>query len=525
MFLHSNLTTRRKFLERSLWGFGSAFVVPSLLASCTDHIIDPTNPNPPDVNPPLVGADDYDWNDQIKSLILLGLTTAVPEGGEILGFFVETFWPSSGDDVWSQVREQVEALIDEKIADDVYGRVSANLDGLKNVIINYTNAINNQGDIKTNWVDLRNDFSLYQPNFQQTGDEVLLLPLFAHFANMYLATLRDAVIHGSEWGMAPGDVAQAQSDLTQKITEFTTYTANWYSSHASDLLSKTPENNNTNQPFFAVNTYERQMTLSVLHFMDTWQYYDISRFPNGAVDSSGTPINLFYREIYSDPYGNTRNGNGGPTGHPLTLPQQAATQRPTQITVWSGSRIDAVQLTYPANGGPGGVTQTPRMGDPIGGSNAGNTFTNSPDNPIIQAQVSYDYYEKNVNNQSQAIGTMFFTFSDKTNTHQMGSSVGYYKSGVVGYTNHALSSIYSPGYNTQYGNSANCIVFGFMYWLSPTATLGALRSNYVTNPIERSLADFAKAFPKLAIPAGLISEELKAARKAHWASIKARAKK
>ena len=41
MFLQTNVHSRRQFLERSMLGFGSAFVLPSLLASCTDHLVPP----------------------------------------------------------------------------------------------------------------------------------------------------------------------------------------------------------------------------------------------------------------------------------------------------------------------------------------------------------------------------------------------------------------------------------------------------------------------------------------------------
>ena len=53
MSSQTSLTTRRQFLQRTTWGFGSAFVLPSLLQSCMqDHVI--PDPVPPirDLPPP-----------------------------------------------------------------------------------------------------------------------------------------------------------------------------------------------------------------------------------------------------------------------------------------------------------------------------------------------------------------------------------------------------------------------------------------------------------------------------------------
>lgn len=98
--------------------------------------------------------------------------------------------------------------------------------------------------------------------------------------------------------------------------------------------------------------------------------------------------------------------------------------------------------------------------------------------------------------------------------------------GWVGYTGMALSSIYIGGTVKIFNNDtpANCIVVGFKHWDSPTLALRVARSHYVTSPREKSMADLVKAFPGVAIPAGLI-EEAKAERLAHWARIEASANK
>lgn len=453
MASQTTLTTRRQFLNRSAWGFGSAFILPSLLQSCMrDHIIpDPSNP----VNPPKLGDGFEDLNNDTKIAITTALQL-VPDVGGFVSALIDIIWPGSGNGPWDTVRSQVEALVDQKLADDDYNRVTGNLAGLSTVIENYKTQVKLNADIKTYWIDAYDDFDLYQPNFQQKNDEVLLLPLFAQFANLYLSLLRDAVKFGASWGMTDGEIQTYATKLTDKINEFTTYANTWYTNGRAPKL-QIPRDDAKVEPFRSTNAYDRYMTMGVLDFMDAWPYYDLTKYPNGSQNSDGTNIPLFTREIYSDPFGNRVNVDKYPPN--FALPSEA-TQFPTQLTVWGNKDIGAVQLTYPAGGGPGGATTTPRMGDQTSGNP--NTFYPSANQPIQLASVSYDYTRENTS--TMVINTLQFTLSYDGNTPnrtpQLGQALGQFKVDVW-YLNYALSSIYIDGVDDTLQQYANCIVFGF----------------------------------------------------------------
>jgi hypothetical protein len=251
------------------------------------------------------------------------------------------------------------------------------------------------------------------------------------------------------------------------------------------------------------------MTLSVTDFMHIWPYYDVTLYP------TGTKVALT-REVYSDPHGTTDNSH---PNAPLALRKPEPTQFPTQVVVWGWDLIDAAMVTYPAGSGPGGVTQTPRMGNANGGSNQpphGNIFNISPGNPIVQARVTY----------GDIVNSMQFKFHDGTLSNVLGGRVesGSNDTGLMGIANHALSSLHIHGYSDAYGGAADCVVFGYKYWISPAATINALRALYVRSPKERSSADVLKAYDHLALPADLITEDLKTTRQAYWEYIAARAK-
>jgi hypothetical protein len=499
MSLQTVMQNRRKFLEHSLLGAGGVLFLPVLVGSCTDHRI-------PDPGTPIMPITDmtFDWNDDAKIVVKTGLEM-IPEAGEILGGLVDIFWPNTKVDVWGEVKTQLETYVNQKISDLVYLQVSEDLAGLKNSTLLYLQEVKtgNSNDIKTQWLITRNSFAEALPHFQSAGNELPLLGLFGQFANMYLAILRDGVAFGKSWGRTDTDQKQDITDLKTAITDYTNYTTTWYNNGRTNVQKATKADNHLCQPFRSVNEYDRPMVLKVLDFMDTWPYYDVTLYPAGTTVVST-------RETYSDPY-----GTGDDSGNIVIA--SPPTQFPTQLSVWGWDRIDAVQLTYPAGSGPGGVTQTARMGDSGGGSNQpphGGVFKLSENNPIIQAKVTF----------SDCVNAFHFVFNDKTITNKLG---GNYPEGTdsvwEGLTTGCLSSIHINGVS-RFKQSADCVVFGFKFWVSPSATLRAISAIYVKSPKERSAAEFAKAFPNLAVSANLITEELKAARRVYWAYVKTHVK-
>ena len=96
MFLETRRMTRKQFLQRSAWGFGSAFILPSLLQSCMrDHDIPPPGG---DGDHPLFDLQ-FSWNDDAK-IAVTSLIEMIPEAGDILGGLVDILWPSDQTDVW-----------------------------------------------------------------------------------------------------------------------------------------------------------------------------------------------------------------------------------------------------------------------------------------------------------------------------------------------------------------------------------------------------------------------------------------
>ncbi|EAR54925.1 Twin-arginine translocation pathway signal [Photobacterium sp. SKA34] len=54
----------------------------------------------------------------------------IPEVGGVVSFVVRLLWPSPKQDVWGQIKDKVEELIDKKLDDEAFARVSTIVSGM-----------------------------------------------------------------------------------------------------------------------------------------------------------------------------------------------------------------------------------------------------------------------------------------------------------------------------------------------------------------------------------------------------------
>jgi hypothetical protein len=405
------------------------------------------------------------WNNAAKTIIA-NVIGQIPVVGTLYSALVYIFWPQTGYDVWSAIKDQVEQLIDQKMDAHVFQTVQDDLTGLSNVLNNYGTAIQS-GDpnaISTNWIAVNNDFDLFRPHFQSTGYELLLLPLFAQFANLHLAILRDGALHGADWGWNEQYQQSVAVDLTDSISAYATYANDTYLNHYNDLADNTGANYHECEPFRTLNGFKRQMTLSVLDFAQLWQYFDSTQYPG--------PIDVYLgREIYSDPVGTCDNSGV------IVLPSPP-TEPISQFTVWGSNMIYGAQVTYPTGGGPGGITDTGRMGAQSDGYKY--TFDVSTTNPATLVNGF-------AGNVPQAMG---IAFKDGTYTGLMGGSWSGGDFFQFWYFGNVLSSIHINGISNYYA-CADSFVFGFKLEQSQTANVDALRTRYITSPLDVTVDDLA----------------------------------
>ncbi len=213
------------------------------------------------------------WNEIALKAITTGLGE-IPEIGGILGDLFNAFWPASGPDVWSEIQQNVQNLINQSLTQAQYQEVQTKLgvasqnSGLVGVLNDYLGAVNpnpnqnNGQDPEQTWNSANVTFIAAQSAFQQTGAEVLLLPLFGPFANMHLSLLRDGVVRG--W--------VKDSELHERIVSYTTWAQTYYQQgYTARQQSSTGFND--------LNHYVQQMQFGVMNFAATWPYFDTTQYP------------------------------------------------------------------------------------------------------------------------------------------------------------------------------------------------------------------------------------------------------
>ncbi len=434
-----------------------------------------------------VPTDITDWSNTAMNLIAstLGL---IPEVGSLLSGLVYILWPSDQEDVWDEIKDQVQALVQQDLTQLVENLEAQTLQGLKGSIQEYQDALttNDPSNISQNWTSAKLNFVQQMPQFKTPGYEVALLPYYAQAVNLYLALLRDGVLHGKDWGWTDADVAVATKEMNQVIQDAcqwvdTTFgqeygrLTNWFvlaqdtyvqfCNAGNDPVNYSLGVHHNVTAWNVQNNFLTWMTLKVLDFRNLWPY-----FTSGQADA------VLQREIYSAACGSS-DYNSIPIRPWWSLNPWAPTQPLTTIEVFAADRINGVRLTYPSGGGPGGQTQV------VGGALTGDTHVTvaTATNPLLAVSVSF----------GDIVGALQFDLSDGTfkniGRDNPPSKNTWYLPAPSG---EIVSSIYIHG-TSEFYQSADLIILGYQYQQKATADLTALRHLYVVSPSQIDLAQLA----------------------------------
>jgi hypothetical protein len=418
------------------------------------------------------GALDIDWYEASRDSVIAALGM-VPEVGELLAALTDILWPT-GEDVWSEIKQRVEALIQQHLDDYAYKDVQAALSGLQSVVNQYVTALSiptsSPAYLLTLWVAAYTQFLQFRKKFQLPGFELLLLPLFAQFVNLQLSLLRDVVQKGSAWGLSPEVLQQRTGELTRCIADSVSYAAAIDKAGLDALTSQTGRDDHHCQPFRTLNHYNREMTLIVRDHATLWPYFDLTQYPQPV------PVTLT-REVYSEPFG-TCDASG-----PINLPTPPATKI-CGMSICGGDRVDSIQVGFADGskvqmGGPHGSVLPPR----------GGRFQVDPDDPIVSIQTVC----------GDALSGIRFTFQSGKSTRMFGGQVGGQWGGYT-LDQHFLSSLYVAGTSPFYNQCIACIVFGFRLLTPKSATGPAYQRLFAASPAAPSLAAFSQRLPAAGQP-------------------------
>src|ERR1700743_2955500 len=69
--------------------------------------------------------------------IAIAVASKLPKVGGVLSFLMGQFWPTDEVSIWDQIKEQVEAMIDQKIAANNLAKLRKDLKGVQINLKNY----------------------------------------------------------------------------------------------------------------------------------------------------------------------------------------------------------------------------------------------------------------------------------------------------------------------------------------------------------------------------------------------------
>ena len=233
-------------------------------------------------------------------IVVATLLGEVPMVGTMLSMLVNLFWPFGGKSAWDQVRAEVEALIDTKIEQALFGVYVQKLDGLADGFKLYLSAVaSNDKTQMLNYFDIAHfEMTAIAKELENPQFEWTFAPLFSVLAQLHIALLRDAVLHGRDWGW------NAQS--YQSVVDQTRAASKAYGAHL-DVLSErykdryrpkvpsTPGRHRT-AIYNAWQPYEQGRILLISDFQALLSASDPLRYPDGTKD-------IPFEDVFSLAYG------------------------------------------------------------------------------------------------------------------------------------------------------------------------------------------------------------------------------
>ncbi|MGF1438201.1 insecticidal delta-endotoxin Cry8Ea1 family protein [Bacillus thuringiensis] len=198
--------------------------------------------------------------------------------------------------IWENLIRHIEGLIDERIRQDVLNGATASLAGLRNVMLDFNNALElwrenpsgtNADRVVLRFATANGVFRNAMPSFSRQGYEVLLLSVYAQAANLHLLLLRDFIRFATELEKE-ADVDINHREQLERMEEYTSHCTNTYSVGLNRLRGTTAAQ------WLRFNQFRREMTLTVLDLVACFPVYDFRRYP------ANTQVELS-RLIYTDP--------------------------------------------------------------------------------------------------------------------------------------------------------------------------------------------------------------------------------
>ncbi|MEM7113856.1 MAG: insecticidal delta-endotoxin Cry8Ea1 family protein [Chloroflexota bacterium] len=146
------------------------------------------------------------WPAEVKD-VAHDVVGAIPEVGLLLNLVLDVFWPSTGTDIWGQVKEQVESTVQKDLLKHEIQTIEGKLKAIHDSLRNYTDySVEYRQDPKRNAGDLQKmrpqlSSMIMHANdlfdrIENSDQQAHLIPYLVALAPLELSILREQYSHG-----------------------------------------------------------------------------------------------------------------------------------------------------------------------------------------------------------------------------------------------------------------------------------------------------------------------------------------
>ncbi|MGE6553538.1 insecticidal delta-endotoxin Cry8Ea1 family protein, partial [Bacillus mycoides] len=215
----------------------------------------------------------------------------------LLRFITPYFWPpKESQNVWINFINSTEALIGKTIRPDVKDNAVRYLTDVQTAIENYNDALDSwlpnpknssfQLNLSTAWNNAESKLETainfakgVSGSSTEKEETILLLPIYAHLANLHLLLLRDISIYGptdfATWKVNENDIKRLYTKQIRLTNEYITHCTTNYNT-GLEMVKKNP------LKLFSwnyYNSFRRNITIQVLDIIALFSFYDTHKYP------------------------------------------------------------------------------------------------------------------------------------------------------------------------------------------------------------------------------------------------------
>lgn len=449
-------------------------------------------------------------NNLTRSAIVDGLAL-VPEIGGVLSGIVGAFWEEQAD-VWPSIKERAEQLVNAKINEFEFIKMTQALDGLYALLHEYRAIIaeKNKDRIKMQWSEINNECILMEPQFLEDGQsdelKMVVAPLAAKFFMVRLCHLLDAIKNGAALGFDDKTTKRYEDEYEGIVESLDHYFDDLYLKHVKKLKISGnyppglaswggigfPDVYDAVTPLNRYIEVHNFWVLNVFYYVDLWRYMSTK---------NTAPSPIMRREVYAPVFGHFGSFESGAKPSIPFVPTPI--ERISKIIIYSGDYIDGVEVFYDGK-------SSGRQGAQIGGTPS--VMELPPGVYADNARVSFSGREGTYNQGVSFIDYLYLASGTEQRSWGKNSQAGFATD--VRFPGMCLSSIMSPSVSAYMSVT---LFLGFRYLNGYGDEYGANRPDMTTlRALYRATPDRERFLQEIEQRWHMRAEVEKAAKDEGW---------